>query len=184
MHPARRAGSARSEGWRLRKDGSRFWANISLTAIRDDNGTLRGFAKLTQDVTERMEAEASLKQANDALAEQIAARDVAVDALKREIAEREHAEALLRQAQKMEVLGQLTGGIAHDFNNMLMVIKSAAGLLRRRLSREDPDLTRFVESVDQGADRAASLNRRLLAFSRRQALEPKPTDVNKLISGL
>ena len=106
-----RGGKYAAEGWRVRKDGSRFWASIVIDPIRDDDGTLIGFAKVTRDITERREAQAALDEAREKLA----------------------------QAQKMEALGQLTGGIAHDFNNLLMIVSGHAQLLRRGVSgRAEP----------------------------------------------
>ena len=156
-------GSASAEGWRVRKDGSRFWASVLITAIRDEGGDLQGFAKLTHDLTDRVEAEA---------------------ALVREREERESAEEILRQSQKMEALGQLTGGIAHDFNNMLGVIIGNLEILQRRLESDDPRVGERIEAALQGADRAAALTQQLLAFSRRQPLEPRSIDVNRLVSGM
>ena len=103
-------------------------------------------------------------------------------ALLREIAERERAESLLRQAQKMEALGQLTGGVAHDFNNMLAIIVGNLDMLLSRFGREEPRLRRMAESALEGAKRAAVLTNRLLAFSRQQPLDPKPTDVNRSVT--
>jgi PAS domain S-box-containing protein len=156
-------GSAPAEGWRVRKDGSQFWASVLITAIRDDRGELLGFARLTRDLTDRVEAEATLA---------------------REREERERAEEILRQSQKMEALGQLTGGIAHDFNNMLGVIIGNLEILQRRLESDDPRVGERIESALQGADRAAALTQQLLAFSRRQPLEPRSIDVNRLVSGM
>jgi len=156
-------GSVSTEGWRVRKDGSRFWASVLISAIRDDRGDLQGFAKLTRDVTERLEADA---------------------ALARERAERERAEEILHQSQKMEVLGQLTGGVAHDFNNMLGVIIGNLEILQRRLQSDDPRVAERIQAALQGVDRAAALTQQLLAFSRRQPLEPRLVDVNRLVSGM
>jgi len=156
-------GSVSEEGWRVRKDGSQFWASVLITAIRDESGELQGFAKLTRDVTERVEAEA---------------------AIAREREERERAQEILRQTQKMEVLGQLTGGIAHDFNNMLGVIIGNLEILQRRLQSDDSRIGEAIQSALRGADRAAALTQRLLAFSRRQPLEPRPVDANRLVSGM
>ncbi|MEE7450029.1 histidine kinase [Methylobacterium radiotolerans] len=103
------------------------------------------------------------------------------DALRREIAQRERAEGQLRQAQKMEVLGQLTGGIAHDFNNMLAIIVGNLDMLTRRLSAEDTRARAMAENALGGARRAAELTKRLLAFSRLQPLQPQPTDVNRCV---
>ena len=106
------------------------------------------------------------------------------EALKREKDEHERTESLLRQAQKMEALGQLTGGVAHDFNNMLAIIVGNLDLASRRLADGDPRLVRLVENALAGANRAAALTKRLLAFSRLQPLEPRPTDVNKCVADI
>ena len=156
-------GSFSAEGWRVRKDGSEFWASVLITPIRDDHGNLQGFAKLTRDITERMVAEA---------------------ALARETEERERAEQILRQAQKMDVLGQLTGGIAHDFNNLLSVIIGNLEILQQRLQSNDPKIRDPIKLAMEGAERSALLTHRLLAFSRQQTLEPKPIDADKLVSGM
>jgi PAS domain S-box-containing protein len=151
---AARTGKFEGEGWRVRKDGSRFWANVLLDPIVGPDGEVIGFAKITRDLTEKR-----------------------------------NVEAQLRQSQKMEAIGQLTGGIAHDFNNLLqVVIGSLEGLQRRVGSFEQASLgaemTRFVDNALRGAERAANLTRRLLAFSRRQALDAKPTDASKLVAGM
>ena len=144
------AGRHEDEGWRVRKDGSRFWANATLHAIRDEQGLLLGFAKITRDLTEKREAE-------------------------------ERA----RQSQKLEAVGQLTGGVAHDFNNLLTVIGGSLETLQRRLAeREDAALRQLVNSALIASSRAAILTQQLLAFSRRQPLQPKPVSVNALISGV
>lgn len=101
-----------------------------------------------------------------------------------QIEAREKAEEALRQSQKMEAVGQLTGGIAHDFNNMLAVIIGAIELLKRRSKRGETNLAELADAALEGAQRAASLTQRLLAFSRQQALRPEPIDVNKLVSGV
>jgi len=100
------------------------------------------------------------------------------------VQQREAAESQLRQSQKMEAVGQLTGGIAHDFNNMLAVIISALNLLQRRLARGDTDVTHFIEAALDGANRAATLTQRLLAFSRQQPLSPKEVDANRMVAGM
>ena len=105
-------------------------------------------------------------------------------------AEKEQADALaqaqeaLRQSQKMEAIGQLTGGIAHDFNNMLAVVVGSLDLLRRRLGVDDARAKHYVDAAANGAQRAALLTQRLLAFSRQQPLQPKPVDANKLVAGM
>jgi PAS domain S-box-containing protein len=101
-----------------------------------------------------------------------------------EITQRKEAEAMLRQSQKMEAIGQLTGGIAHDFNNMLAVIIGSVSLAKRNLARGAMDLDRFLDGALDGAQRAATLTRRLLAFSRQQPLSPQPLEINRLVSGM
>jgi signal transduction histidine kinase/DNA-binding response OmpR family regulator len=123
-------------------------------------------------------AEAALRQLNETLEQRVAA----------EVAERMKAEQALRQAQKMEAIGHLTGGVAHDFNNLLQVVLGSLEALKRRIdSPAMPSPNIIVRSVDiamRGAERAASLTQRLLAFSRQQPLDPRPTDVNRLITGM
>jgi len=101
-----------------------------------------------------------------------------------EIAERMKAEEQLRQSQKMEAVGQLTGGIAHDFNNMLAVILGSLNLAKRRLGRGEVSIDRFIEGAIDGANRAATLTQRLLAFSRQQPLAPEVVDINKMFGGM
>jgi signal transduction histidine kinase/ActR/RegA family two-component response regulator len=101
-----------------------------------------------------------------------------------EVARRERLESQLRQSQKMEAVGQLTGGIAHDFNNMLAVVIGSLNLLKRRLHRGESDNMRFIDGALDGAQRAATLTHRLLAFSRQQPLTPQSIEPNKLISGM
>jgi CHASE3 domain sensor protein len=104
--------------------------------------------------------------------------------LMQESMQRVSAEAQLRQTQKMEAIGQLTGGLAHDFNNMLAVITSALNLLRRRLDRGDTNVREFIDAAIDGAQRAATLTQRLLAFARQQPLSPEPIDANKFVGGI
>ena len=101
----------------------------------------------------------------------------------REMTERRRAEEQLRQAQKMETIGQLTGGVAHDFNNLLAAIQGNLELLRKRLP-DDPQIQRFIDGALQGAQRGASLTSRLLAFARRQDLRPEATDLSQLLDGM
>jgi PAS domain S-box-containing protein len=149
---AEREGSVKSEGWRVRKDGSRFYANTLTTALWADDGSLRGFAEVTRDVTERRAHEAALEESRAALA----------------------------QAQKMEALGQLTGGLAHDFNNLLAVIIGGIEFVQLHPANE-PKNTQMLDAARQAAQQGAQLVRRMLAFSRRQALEPQTIDVNALV---
>jgi signal transduction histidine kinase len=109
--------------------------------------------------------------------------EIAADRLRTEMAERAHAEESLRQLHKMEAVGQLTGGIAHDFNNMLAVVVGGLELARRRIG-EDTEATRHIDNAMEGANRAASLTRRLLAFARAEPLLPADVDANRLIKGM
>jgi PAS domain S-box-containing protein len=140
-------GKFETEGWRVRKDGSRLWAMVVIDAIRNEKGELVGFAKVTRDMTERRAADERI-----------------------------------RQAQKMEAIGQLTGGVAHDFNNLLTVIFGNLESLQRHLPADRTELHRFADAAARGAARAARLTQQLLAFSRRQPLEPKPLNVNRLVT--
>ena len=142
------------EGRRVRRDESVFWASVVIEAVRDEVGTLVGFVKITRDITERREAQASLERAQEQLA----------------------------QSQKMEALGQLTGSIAHDFNNLLMIVSGHAQLLRRRLT--DPKHLQAIEAVHSAANRGESLTRQLLAFSRRQPLNPVVADLKERVEAV
>lgn len=123
----------------------------------------------------------------NAMSELRGSRDEALAAHERvlqEMGAREQAEAKVRQMQKMEAIGQLTGGVAHDFNNMLAVIISALQLAQRRLARGETDISRFTDAAMDGARRAATLTSRLLAFARRQPLQPQVIEPNRVISGM
>jgi signal transduction histidine kinase/CheY-like chemotaxis protein len=141
------------------------------------------------DITEERAAREELRRFGERLEAEVEARTRALaetnNRLLEEIANRERIEGQLRQAQKMEAIGQLTGGIAHDFNNLLAVITGSLALLQRRMDRAEwGALQRYVDSAREGAERAASMTNRLLAFSRQQALAPEPINVNQLVSGM
>ena len=119
-----------------------------------------------------------------ALAEQTAALDASNQKLREEMAEHRATEATLRHAQKMEAVGQLTGGIAHDFNNLLTAVLGSLELLRKRVPVEDRHALRLLDNARTGAQRGASLTQRLLAFGRRQALNPEAVDVADLVRGM
>jgi PAS domain S-box-containing protein len=157
LEVAATAGSAEEEGWRVRKDGSRFWATVVITALRDPEGGLRGFAKIVRDTTERRRQQEALEQSRVAVA----------------------------QLQKMEAIGQLTGGVAHDFNNLLQSILGSIELLQRPAGLVDPvRVTRLLDTARRAAERGAALTQRLLAFARRQPLAPQVVDVNKLVGAM
>ncbi len=153
---AEREGRFEAEAWRQRKDGSRFWANVVIDAIREPSGRLIGFAKITRDITERREAQLALERTREALA----------------------------HSQKIEAIGKLTGGVAHDFNNLLTVVLGSLDLLRRYLPHDDPRITRLLDNALQGAQRGASLTQRMLAFARRQELDLQPVDLVELTRGM
>ena len=150
IETAREAGRYEAEGWRVRKDGTRFWASVVLDAIHDDQGKLIGFAKITRDMTEKRETQLRLEESREQLF----------------------------RSQKMEALGQLTGGLAHDFNNLLTAILGASELALRNMG--DPDkLKRMLDGVRNSAQRGASLTKQLLAFARAQPLEITRIDLRQ-----
>jgi PAS domain S-box-containing protein len=145
---------------------------VAEAAVAIDNAFL---SQATQrEIAERTRAEEALRDLNASLEEQIAVRT----------AQLQENESALRQAQKMEAVGQLTGGIAHDFNNLLQVIIGNLDTLQRSLPEESSRLRRAAAQAMNGARRAASLTQRLLAFSRRQPLDPKPLSANALVTSL
>jgi signal transduction histidine kinase len=133
------------------------------------------------------EGEMRLQQLNEQLERRVRERTAqlqhAHDELLASIAERERAQEQLRHLQKLESIGQLTGGVAHDFNNLLTAVLGNLELLRKRVP-DDPRIDRLIDGAMQGAQRGASLTQRLLAFARRQALEPKPVDMVELVQGM
>jgi PAS domain S-box-containing protein len=156
LETARRDGRFEREGLRIRKDGTKFLANVVIDAIRDGEGMLIGFAKITRDITERKRAEETLERTREALV----------------------------QSQKMEAIGHLTGGVAHDFNNLLMAIQGSLELLKRRLPSGDNQMQQLLDNALQGTQRGASLTQRMLAFARRQELKLQTVNVTELISGM
>ena len=151
---AQDTGKFEAEGWRVRKDGTRFWASVVIDPVRDSDGTLLGFAKITRDITDR-------KEAQDAA----------------------HALALAREAlfqsQKLEAIGKLTGGIAHDFNNLLNVVTNGLSMLRQRV-REPSDL-RLIDTMEHAASRGSALTKQLLGFARQQPVQREPRDLSRVI---
>ncbi|MEO8279773.1 MAG: PAS domain S-box protein [Ideonella sp.] len=160
-HPAKALATAaaegrfESEGWRVRKDGTQFWANAIVDPIRDEAGNILGFAKITRDMTEKRDAQLALERAREELF----------------------------QAQKLDAIGQLTGGVAHDFNNLLAVVLNSLELLRRRVPR-DENTDRLIDNAVRGVERGVLLTRRMLAFARRQELAPVAVHLNALVRGM
>ena len=152
-------GRFEAEGWRIRKDGSRFWATTVVDPICNDNGEIVAFANVTRDITERLETQRILRETQERLA----------------------------LSQRMEAVGQLSGGIAHDFNNLLMIIMGNLERVRHQaqgLGESAAHLQRSIANALRGAQRAAVLTQRLLAFSRRQPLNPALLDLNKYLLGM
>ena len=152
---ARTTGRYEEDGWRVRKDGTFFWASVVIDPVRDDDGELIGFAKITRDITERREAQQKLQRVERQLAE----------------------------AQKLDALGQLTGGIAHDFNNLLMIISGSAHALRR-VAASDPRAFKALQAIEGAAQRGGALTRQLLTFARRQQLNPQAINVAHSVAAL
>jgi len=159
------------QGW----IGMGAFALVSGVVILLINGVLQAYEI-------RRQSEQRLLDINAELEARVAERTAQLEA---EAAERRGAEAMIRQMQKMESIGQLTGGIAHDFNNMLAIVTGSLDMARRRLKgSEDPKVGRSIDNAAEGARRAAVLTQRLLAFSRQQPLEPKAVDANRLVAGM
>ncbi|MTV16703.1 MULTISPECIES: PAS domain S-box protein [Bradyrhizobium] len=155
LETATRNGRWEHEGERVRRDGTVFWAHVVIDAIRDDAGELVGFAKVTRDITERREAEAALQA----------------------------AQAGMIRSQKLEAIGQLTGGVAHDFNNLLQVISGNLQLLSKDIAGNARAEMR-VQSALAGVARGSKLASQLLAFARRQPLEPRVVNAGRLLKNM
>lgn len=151
---ARETGRYEEEGWRVRKDGTFFWASVMIDPMRE-GGQIVGFAKITRDITERREAELRLEQMQQQLAE----------------------------SQKLDALGQLTGGVAHDFNNLLMIISGSLHTLKKGVD-DDPRLQRALSAIEAASKRGAALTSQLLTFARRQSLNPQAVDAAERINAI
>jgi len=141
-------GRYEEEGWRVRKDGTFFWASVVIDPIRDDDNKLLGFAKITRDISERREAQQNMEKVQRQLAE----------------------------SQKLDALGQLTGGVAHDFNNLLMIIAGGLHTLKK-IAGDDAKGLRAVQAIETASQRGAALTRQLLSFARRQNVNPQTVDL-------
>ncbi|RYZ86431.1 MAG: PAS domain S-box protein, partial [Moraxellaceae bacterium] len=152
LDTALKEGRFEKEGWRVRKDGSRFWAHVVIDPIRSDLGELVGFAKVTRDVTERRNASLALERSQEALF----------------------------QSQKLEAIGKLTGGVAHDFNNLLGVVMNGVAILRSEIVTENG--SKVLDSIERSVMRGASLTQQLLTFARQQPLKQEVQDLNRVIT--
>jgi PAS domain S-box-containing protein len=148
-------GRYEEEGWRVRKDGTFFWASVIIDPIRDDDNVLLGFAKITRDISERREAQLNLEK------------------IQRQLAE----------SQKLDALGQLTGGVAHDFNNILMIVTGSIHTLKK-IAGDNPAGLRAVQAIETASQRGAALTRQLLTFARRQSVNPQTVDLRAGIHAL
>lgn len=155
LETARSEGRFEAEGWRVHKSGREFWCSVVIDAIRDDDGNVLGFAKITRDITDKKKALEEIQAGRDAL----------------------------HHAQKLEALGRLTGGVAHDFNNFLTTIRFAAEMLRKP-SLEDEKRLQLVGLIAATVERAGHLTSQLLAYSRKQSLKPARFDVQACIEGM
>ena len=173
-------GRHEEEGWRTRKDGSRFWANVVYTTVRDDKGDLIGFSAVTRDVTDRKRAENELQRLNAEMQKHIAEQ---TEELIRTIAQRERLHEELLQAQKMESIGTLAGGIAHDFNNLLNVILGYTSLLEQSTANPN-QVSANVEVIKETVTRGSSLVRQLLAVARKSETQFERVEINGLLQGL
>ena len=166
-------------------DGSIHGAEIRAQLHRNRTGHPIKLVGVSADITERLQAEEQQRRLNEMLEERVAERTRELQEAHRlvlaEVSQRERAEEQLRQAQKMEAIGQLTGGVAHDFNNLLMAVLGNLELLRKNVAG-DVKATRLIDGALQGAQRGASLTQRLLAFARRQDLQVRPVNLAGLVT--
>src|SRR5438309_1003282 len=159
-------GRCEDEGWRLRKDGSRFWANVVITAVRDGAGRLRGFSKVTRDLTERRQAQEALDEKARALEEKTRALEMA-------------QEALVRR-ERLAILGQLAGGVSHELRNPLGVVKNSAYYLRMVLPDEEP-ARKHLGIIEREVEAANRIVTALLDFARVSVPSRVPSDLNAVV---
>ena len=172
-----------------RADGAVRWIEARGRPTGERSNRPTHLLGIVADITERKEAEEALQRSNEVLEAMVADRTRELTAanakLQAEAEQRERVEDELRQSHKMEAVGQLTGGLAHDFNNLLAAISGSLELMRIRAAEgRTAELERYIEAAMVSTKRAATLTHRLLAFSRRQMLDPAPIDVNRLVAGM
>lgn len=151
IRTARKEGRFETEGWRVKKDGSKFYASVVIDCIRNDSGDLIGFAKITRDISQRLLLE--------------------------------ETRAALEHAQRLESIGKLTGGVAHDFNNILQVISGNLQLLIGAVYGNDT-AERYAHTALKAVERGAKLSSQLLAFARRQPLQPMVLNMGRILRGM
>jgi PAS domain S-box-containing protein len=175
IETARAGASARFQGFANTMKGTRKCWDVQVTASPGAHGRPEKLLAVSRDITEQKRIEGELRELNDTLERRIEERTRELRA----------SEDQLRQSQKLDAIGQLTGGVAHDFNNLLTGISGSLEILQTRLARgQFTDVDRFISAAQGASKRAAALTHRLLAFSRRQTLDPKPTNANRLIDGM
>jgi PAS domain S-box-containing protein len=157
------AGRYEDEGWRLRKDGSPFWANVVVTSLVDEHGELVGFSAIFRDLTGRKKTEEQLKRLNTELEERYVEKAAE---LAHTIGEREKLQEQLLQVQKMESIGTLAGGIAHDINNILNIISGYANVILQNTGDKEKN-SEHIEVIIETVERGVSLVRQLLAMARK-----------------
>ncbi len=183
----RRGGDFAAEHRVVRPDGTVRWLEVRARVVPQHRAPRPRLVGVLRDVTDRKQAEMELLELTGMLEARVAERTAELEQAHAQVVDemrqRELAEQQLRQAQKMEILGQLTGGVAHDFNNLLMAVLGNLDLLRRT-APEDARMQRLIDGALQGARRGAALTQRMLAFARQQALEVRPVDLGGLVRGL
>ena len=189
-HEAERSGIYSAE-YRVRQasDGIYRWFQARAVPVRDSSGHIVEWLGTATDVDDQVRARQILARGREELERLVAVRTAdladALESLRAETAERGRAEEALRQSQKMEAIGRLTGGIAHDFNNILQGISGSVEIARRRLGEgRIANAQRFLDTTKTAVDRAGALTHRLLAFARRQRLDPRPIDPDGLVAGM
>jgi PAS domain S-box-containing protein len=163
---------------RLRPDGVVVPVSLTMSPIHDDSGAVIGVSTILRDVTAQRAVEAALQRARDTLEQRVAER---TRELASQMEARRQAEAALAQAQKLEAVGQLTGGVAHDFNNLLTIIAGNLHFIEK-FAQHEPRLQRLTESTLRAVERGARLTSRLLAFARRQTLQPELLHLDRVVA--